>query len=273
MPDYYNIITDVDLSIVESIANVLEIRAADPEQRRMLDAYLAQIDFPDQARVLEIGAGTGAVTRYLASHPKVASVTGLDPSPAFVATARQLGDGIPGLDFVEGSAHALPFAADTFDVIIFHTTLCHLSEPANALAQAARVLKPGGWLAVFDGDYASTTFGTGDLDPLQICAESFREYFIDDSWVGRLTPKLARQAGFEPVSYRSHGYTESACPNYMLTIVDRGADALAAHHQIGPELAAALKGEARRRVDEHRFFGHISYTSLIARKPAEPTQH
>jgi ubiquinone/menaquinone biosynthesis C-methylase UbiE len=268
MPDYYNIITSVDRPIVETIASVLEIRAADPAQRRMLDAYLAEIDFPPAARVLEIGSGTGAVARYLITLPQIGSVIGLDPSPLFIERARTLGKGINGLSFVEGSAHALPFAAEEFDVVVFHTTLCHLSEPENALQQAFRVLKPDGWLAVFDGDYASTTVGTGDLDPLQICAESFRAHFIENSWIGRATPRLARQAGFAAHSYRSHGYTEAASPNYMLTIVDRGADALTARGQIGTTLAEALKAEARQRVTEHRFFGHISYTSLLARKPS-----
>lgn len=266
MSDYYNTITDIDPAIVENIANVLEIRAADPAQRRMLESYVAEIDFPAAARVLEIGCGTGAVSRYLASQADIAKVVGIDPSPVLIAKAEALLSDPAKLSFQIASAHQLPFDENEFDVVIFHTTLCHLSAPENALNQAFRVLKPGGWLAVFDGDYASTTLGTGDVDPLQICAEAFRAHFIDDSWIGRQTPLLARQAGFQPTSFRSHGYTESASPNYMLTIVDRGADVLAAHRQIGPELAQALKAEARRRVDTHQFFGHISYTSLIARK-------
>jgi len=50
----------------------------------------------------------------------------------------------------------------------------------------------------------------------------------------------------------------------MLTIVDRGADVLAGTGRIGGELAAALKNEARRRVEAGSFFGHLAYASVIA---------
>jgi hypothetical protein len=55
---------------------------------------------------------------------------------------------------------------------------------------------------------------------------------------------------------------------YMLAIIDRGADALLASSRITPELADALKAEARRRSDTGEFFGHIAYASLIAKQPA-----
>jgi hypothetical protein len=78
---------------------------------------------------------------------------------------------------------------------------------------------------------------------------------------------LVRGAGFEQFQMRSHGYVESTDPGYMLTIVDRGADMLAATGTIGATTAEALKAEARRRAAEGIFFGHIAYGSLIARKP------
>ena len=53
----------------------------------------------------------------------------------------------------------------------------------------------------------------------------------------------------------------------MLTIVERGADMRCASRRIGDATAAALKAEARRRVDAGTFFGHIAYGSLVARKP------
>ncbi len=66
--------------------------------------------------------------------------------------------------------------------------------------------------------------------------------------------------------FNSYGFVETTEAEYMLTIVDRGADILRASGQIGDEVAAALKAEARRRGEA--FFGHIAYVSLIARKPS-----
>jgi hypothetical protein len=74
--------------------------------------------------------------------------------------------------------------------------------------------------------------------------------------------------GFVVTSLRSHGYTQTTDPQYMLTIVDRGADLLAGAGSIGADQAGALKSEARRRAQAGAFFGHISYISLIARKPS-----
>ncbi len=267
MPDVYNTITSAEPATVERIAQALEVRGADAQQKSMLGSYLREINFPISARVIEIGCGTGPVSRRLAGWPNVAQVVGIDPSSVFIEKACQLGAGLANLTFQEGYAEQLRFEDGHFDVAVFHTTLCHLSDPKGALQEAHRVLKPGGYLAVFDGDYASTTLGTGDLDPLQICANSFREFFIHDSWLARRLPPLAEATGFKVISYRSHGYTESSRPDYMLTIVDRGADALSSAGQIGQALAEALKTEARRRATSGSFFGYITYMSLIAQKP------
>lgn len=267
MPDVYNTITSAQPALVERIAQALEVRAADAQQKSMLGSYLAETIIPANAQMIEVGCGTGPVSRQLAGWPNVAQVVGVDPSSAFVEKARQLAAGLTNLSFQEGYANQLDFSDGYFDVAVFHTTLCHLSDPKGALQEAHRVLKPRGCLAVFDGDYASTTLGTGKLDPLQICANSFREFFIHDSWLARHFPTLAETVGFKVMSYRSHSYTESSSPDYMLTIVDRGADALASAGQIGQDLADALKVEARRRAASGSFFGYITYISLIAQKP------
>ena len=70
---------------------------------------------------------------------------------------------------------------------------------------------------------------------------------------------------------RSHGYVETPSGGYMLTIVDRGADALSAAGRITADAAASLKDEARRRSRAGEFFGHIAYASLIARAARQLT--
>jgi ubiquinone/menaquinone biosynthesis C-methylase UbiE len=263
--DVYAAITDADPAMVERIAEILELRAADPQQAAMRRAYLADIALPDRARVLEVGCGTGAVTRELARWPGVAEATGLDPSPTLLARAREL-DPPANTRFVEGDARALPLPDHTLDLVVFHTTLCHVPGPELALAETARVLVDGGWLAIFDGDYVTTTVATGPADPLQACAQGFVDTSVHDPWLVRRLPDLVERAGFTPVAVRGYSYLETTDARYTPTIVERGADALAAAGRIGVETAAALKAEVHRRVAAGQFFGHIAYTSLIARR-------
>jgi SAM-dependent methyltransferase len=262
MPDVYTTITEAAPALLEGLMTALERRAADPQQRAMLDTYLADAAIPQGARVLEIGCGTGAVTRVLAA-------VGVDPSPVFVAKARALGAGQATLTFEAADGRALPFASDTFDLAVFHTTLCHVPAPDAVLHEAVRVLRPGGCLAVFDGDYATGTLATGAGDPLDACAEAFRTHFIHDPWLVRRLPRLVQAAGVQLQRLRSYGYVEGPAPGFMLVSwVDLGADALVAAGQIGADMAAALKAEARRRVGSGEYFGHIAYMSCVARKPA-----
>lgn len=96
MPDLYAMIAEVDVATQERLAGILELRAADPHQRAIRDAYLAEIAFASSARVLEIGCGTGPVARVLARQPGVAEVVGVDPSPVFIAEARELATAAAG---------------------------------------------------------------------------------------------------------------------------------------------------------------------------------
>jgi ubiquinone/menaquinone biosynthesis C-methylase UbiE len=269
MPDVYLTIGQAVPAVIEDLARILELRAADPQQGAMRDAYFADLGLPSSARVLEVGSGTGAICRALAVLTETREVVGVDPSPGFLDIARSLADGLANVAFVEGDAKALPLADGSFDAVVFHTTLCHVPDPEVALGEALRVLRRGGRLAIFDGDYATVTCATGCSDPLPGCAAAMVESTVYDRWFARRLPKLVLEAGFHVEHLRGHSYVEApASAGYMLAIVDRGADALLVSGRIGEKTAAALKAEARRRSDAGEFFGHIGYVSLIGSKPA-----
>jgi len=268
MPDVYVTIEQADPEVVARLADILELRAADPQQRAMRDDYLTDLAPAADARVLEIGCGTGAVTRDLAGRAPAGRAVGMDPSPLFVEQAARRAEGIANLSFVCGDGRALPFGDAAFDAVVCHTSLCHIPEPERVLAEARRVLAPEGRLAVFDGDYVTTTVALYAHDPLQACADAAVEALVHDSRLVRRLPALVRAAGFEVVRVRSHGYAETEDPTYMLTLVDRGADTLAVEGRLGTDAADALKAEARRRAAAGEFFGHIAYLSVIARRPA-----
>ncbi len=267
MPDVYATIGEADESVQEGLADVLELRASDPQQRAMLDAYLSDLAPGEGSRVLELGSGTGAVTRVIRELPGVREAVGVDPSPVFVERARELSAGFEDVGFEVGDARRLELDDESFDAIVLHTSLCHIPGPGEVLTEAFRVCRAGGSLAVFDGDYATTTVAIRPKDPLQECVEASVEMLVHDRWLARGLAALVAEAGWEGGRARSHGYLAAEDPRYMLTLIDRGADFLADDGSITAEEADARKREARRRLESHEFFGFIAYMSLIATRP------
>ncbi len=92
--------------------------------------------------VVDLGAGDGAVAQLVA--PRAKSVTCVDASPRLVEAARERLRPHPAARALVGDVEALPFAADSFDEALLLHTLVYVESPARALAEAARVLRPGG---------------------------------------------------------------------------------------------------------------------------------
>lgn len=265
MKDPYASIAEQDTAVQTHLADVLELRGNDAVQRDMMYAYLAELDLPDGASALEVGCGTGVVTRAIAGLPAVAVAIGVDPSPVFVERASELSNG--NVTFRVGDGQALDFADAEFDLVVLHTTLCHIPDPDKALAEAVRVLKPGGLLAVFDGDYVTATVATSSNDPLQPAVQTAIDNFVANPWMSRRLPKALNGLGLAMRSFRSHGYTAVTDAAYMLTLVQRGLHLMVGHGVINVDTATALRGEANRRSECGEFFGHISYVSAIAQRP------
>jgi SAM-dependent methyltransferase len=97
-------------------------------------------------RTLELGCG-GGINLSLYDRAAVTALTGVDPHPVLARAAREKARGLDlPLRVHEGPAEALPFADAGFDTVVVTFTLCSVADPAAALAEARRVLKPEGRL-------------------------------------------------------------------------------------------------------------------------------
>lgn len=104
---------------------------------------IAQFGLQRGATVLDLGCGTGIATATFASNGF--TVTGLDPSPSMLEKAKHH---VPSATFVEGSAEKMPFPNERFDLVV-SAQVFHWVDRANALAEALRVLRPGGMIAIW----------------------------------------------------------------------------------------------------------------------------
>lgn len=113
-------------------------------------ALVAALGIETVGAVLDIGTGTGRVAELL--EPLAEKVTGLDKSPEMLRLARARLQDLPSgrVELVQGDFAALPFAPDSFDTVVFHQVLHYATEPDYALAEAARVCRPGGRIAIVD---------------------------------------------------------------------------------------------------------------------------
>lgn len=131
-------------------ANWDEMSALGLPHAAIEDAVLARL--PSQVdRLLDIGSGTGRMLEVIA--PRAATMLGIDASRAMLALARTRLAERPGLRHAAvrlGDMYRIEFPDGYFDVVLMQMVLHYATEPARVLAEAARVLAPGGTLVVVD---------------------------------------------------------------------------------------------------------------------------
>jgi ArsR family transcriptional regulator len=116
--------------------------------------------------VLDAGCGDGTIAELLA--PRARSITGLDRSEKMLAAARQRLAGAPHVRFARGDLERLPAAPESFDHVLMLNVLTYAERPPRALAEAARVLRPGGDLVLVTLDahrHAEVAAAYGHVQP------------------------------------------------------------------------------------------------------------
>ncbi|MDE2406034.1 MAG: metalloregulator ArsR/SmtB family transcription factor [Sphingomonadales bacterium] len=175
------------------------LHSADGPVEAALVGALAEQRTAGLGRLLDVGTGTGRIAELLA--PRATHVTGLDMSPEMLRIARARLQHLPAdsVDLVQGDFGALPFADGGFDTVTLHQVLHYAQEPGRVLAEAARVLTPGGRIAVVD-------FAAHDHEALRTEHAHARLGFSDEAMLA-----LFADAGFA-------GDAPVALPGERLTV-------------------------------------------------------
>ena len=164
-------------------------------------AYLLDSLKPDM-KILDVGCGPGTITADLAAIVHKGQVIGLEHAPDVLKQAQNTADqrGLTNVQFTVGDVHSLEYPDNTFDVVHAHQVLQHLGDPIQALREMRRVTKPGGIVAVRDGDYSAMTWY-----PEVNGMEEWRELYLKvaraiggEPNAGRKLHAWARKAGFNP---------------------------------------------------------------------------
>jgi ubiquinone/menaquinone biosynthesis C-methylase UbiE len=136
------------------------LRSLHAPEREVEEAILRLLGQGRMESVLDAGTGTGRMLELLAPH--IARGVGVDASPEMLSIARDRLAKLGSHCQVRlGDVYRLPFIEKSFDTVLFHQVLHYLDDPASALREALRVLKPGGRILIAD-------FAPHDLEFLRL---------------------------------------------------------------------------------------------------------
>ena len=268
--DAMQFINEQDSPTLERFIERLEFRAKDPTFTAYREAYLKLLDLARVEAVLDLGCGTGVVTRAIAAREGFAgTVTGVDQSPGFIAAAERFAaaDGLGDrIEFVVSDAHALDLPAASFDVAVAHTLVSHVRDPLAVLAEAARVVRPTGSVAVFDGDYSSLTFACDDAELGEAMERAVQSIIKSSPRVMRELPRLLPRAGLRLTATQAHVYAEAGSSRFLLNQAETYGPLAASTGLVPAAQADAWLADQRRSAEEGTFFAACNYYAYVAQR-------
>jgi len=187
--------------------------------------------------ILDVGCGTGDDARAISGQAPGVSVTGIDASEDKIREARARTLGLPRpVDFRLGDAYALPFDDEAFDACRADRVFHHLVDPQTALAEMARVTRPGGRVVVCDTDYDTLVVeaADGELTRRILAHHADR---MESGRVGRKLRGLFLDAGLGLIEVSSYAAIATEYDEEVLKLRDK-AERAAASGAIAADAAA-----------------------------------
>ena len=259
--DPYNRTADLETSTVNVMAARLESRGRDPLFVRMLDDYLAEMDLEHLHLVLDVGCGTGLVARRLANNPRFSGRTiGIDRSSDLTEFAQRQAEtkGLSGkIEFRVGDAAALGELKGRFDAAIAHTLISHVDDPLAVLQEISACVRPGGRIAIFDGDYASWVFAGENPEAGRKLADAVISGIVTNPSIMREFPRLIRKADLQLVMTKAYVLSEIGAASFFEALGH--IDAATVHQLVEIQ---------RQNLANGTFFGAINFYTYLLLRPS-----
>lgn len=272
--DVYSRLDQIDEGALRSIADVLELRGRHPRQVEIRQAYLDLLGDLTGQRVLDVGCGTGVVTRELARRVgPIGDVHGIDSTPAFIEVAerRRHEAGLTNVTFEVGDGRRLSFPDRTFDLALAVTVLCHLPEREQVMHELARVVSVGGRVLIVDGDYAANQLEHPDRPTTGRIVAAWREMTVDDPYLCRRLVPMVAAAGLEVKEVRGHVHVEAGRLDEQTSFIWQWS-LFALRQALGVGAVSEAEGAAwldglRHLNDDGAMYGSVTYVSVLATQP------
>ncbi|MFV2091629.1 MAG: methyltransferase domain-containing protein [Hyphomicrobiales bacterium] len=269
--DIFQSIDDLPPDSLQKIIDRLEFRGADAVFVKMRDTYLGKIDLASCKRILDIGCGTGVITRALAQRSDFkGKIVGIDFSRALIDAARNFArqEGLSKrIEFRVGNSHSLDELDNSYDLVLAHTLVSHVSDPASVVADAARVVAPGGTFAIFDGDYASLTFGAGDPAMNTTVTSAILDTIVANPQIMRHLLKMLMASGFELVDFLPEVYAEAGSGKFFINMAASYVPMAVSAKLLAGNVGADWLAMQNAASDGGTFFGACNFYTYLARKP------
>ena len=271
--DAMQFINEQDGATLERFIERLEFRAKDPTFTAYREAYLELVDLSRTAAVLDLGCGTGVVTRAIAARDGFAgTVTGIDQSPGVHRGGRAARRRRRRSATASRSSSVTPTRSTSrtrsSTLAVAHTLVSHVREPLTILAETARVTRPGGSVAVFDGDYASLTFGGEDPQLGQAMERAVQSIIMSAPRVMRDLPRLLPKAGLRLIATQAHVYAEAGSSSFLLNLAETYGPLAASTGLVPATDVDAWLADQRRSAQDGTFFAACNYYAYVAQRAA-----
>jgi ubiquinone/menaquinone biosynthesis C-methylase UbiE len=156
---------DIDQNDADRLMIALDLIAASPAVQRLKAWALRSLAPQPGERALDVGSGTGEDVQAFASLVGPGGAFGVEPNPSIRAEAEQRATAAgASVQFDSGDGYELPYPDGSFDCVRSERVFQHLDHPERAAAEIARVLRPGGRVAIIDSDWGTAIIHPGDPD-------------------------------------------------------------------------------------------------------------